>query len=140
MAHAQKLTDQVKVLTTRVQELEAALAETSDGKQSHPLLQIRLPIDGEEQVEVEDIPGISGAIGSLSLGLDGQTIYHGECSSSTVSFLLYRTSFNIERPPRGVASTKFIAGKFPCFRPFAELDSVSTDNTASNQLPTPPRS
>lgn len=135
MAHAQKLSDQVKALNARVQELEAALAETSDGKGSHPLLQIRLSIDGEEQVEEEDVPGISGAIGSLSLGIDGQATYHGESSSSEVCILFHRTTSHVYLVVLCTAPAESIASKHGLFGwKSAHWGNVQTTQRSSNTL------
>jgi hypothetical protein len=86
MAHAQKLTEQVKSLTSRVHELETALRGTSNSGQSssHVLLSDASTLAGGDAAHEEE-DDIYEAIGSLSIGLDGQTKYHGESASSEVS-------------------------------------------------------
>ncbi|KAF8737756.1 hypothetical protein AX14_012328 [Amanita brunnescens Koide BX004] len=71
MAHAEKLTDQVKSLTLKVQQLEAALAQAKD-----------MAISSETQASGRDINDVSKAIGSLSIGSEGQARYHGESAGS----------------------------------------------------------
>lgn len=73
MAHAEKLTDQVKSLTLKVQQLEAALAQAKD-----------MAISSETQASGRDINDVSKAIGSLSIGSEGQARYHGESAGSEV--------------------------------------------------------
>lgn len=100
MAHAQKLTEQVKALTTRVQELESTLRDTSSGNQDNS----RTPLS--ETTTVDDVPYDEGvndvyeAIGSLSIGLDGQTKYHGESASSEVSRIILSSTrtLNVTEP------------------------------------------
>ncbi|KAF9457528.1 fungal-specific transcription factor domain-containing protein [Collybia nuda] len=82
MAHAQKLTEQVKTLTSRVRELESTLHETSSndqGSNHNPLPETTTAGDVPLR---EDANDVYEAIGSLSIGLDGQTKYHGESASS----------------------------------------------------------
>ncbi|KAF9005897.1 fungal-specific transcription factor domain-containing protein [Cyathus striatus] len=81
MAHAQKLSEQVKTLTARVHELEAALAQTqSKAEDPHPLLQSTA--SPTQNDDYEDLKDVSEAIGSLSIGTDGQAKYHGESAGS----------------------------------------------------------
>lgn len=82
MAHAQRLAEQVKRLTERVHELETALGHTpSDGEASSSQL------EGSDNVASyqEGLQDVSDAIGSLSIGVFGQTKYHGESAGSEVS-------------------------------------------------------
>ncbi|KAG5338430.1 hypothetical protein C0989_007314 [Termitomyces sp. Mn162] len=73
MAQAQKLSEQVKFLHARVRELEAALAmsraseERDDGFRAD-----------HQAGQADCVDAVSEAIGSLSLGVDGQAKYHGE--------------------------------------------------------------
>ncbi|KAF8631863.1 hypothetical protein AX15_002133 [Amanita polypyramis BW_CC] len=69
MAHAEKLSEQVKALTLKVQELESALAQAKNDD---------IQATGHDIV----INDVSKAIGSLSIGSDGQTRYHGESAGS----------------------------------------------------------
>jgi hypothetical protein len=85
MAHAQRLSETNKTLTSRIHELESALAQAhakDDG--THPLLQpdLNLNPDGDHD---NNLQHVSEAIGSLSIGLDGQSKYHGESAGSEVS-------------------------------------------------------
>lgn len=101
MAHAQRLTEQVKAKNTRIQELEKALSEAqgrSGGESSHPLLQSgagKNPTDFEfPQLETiydddEGLRTVSDAIGSLAIGLHGKAKYYGETAGSEVSIRLY---------------------------------------------------
>ncbi|KIK09061.1 hypothetical protein K443DRAFT_672096 [Laccaria amethystina LaAM-08-1] len=82
MAHAQRLSETNKTLTSRIHELESALAQAhakDDG--THPLLQpdLNLNPDGDHD---NNLQHVSEAIGSLSIGLDGQSKYHGESAGS----------------------------------------------------------
>ncbi|KAI0032311.1 fungal-specific transcription factor domain-containing protein, partial [Vararia minispora EC-137] len=88
MAHAERLTQQVKTLSARVKELERALAMTQTGSGTHPLLRDTDPRDGMDIVsELEgtlaaEMEEVSDAIGSLSIAVDGKTMYFGETASS----------------------------------------------------------
>ncbi|KIY70299.1 hypothetical protein CYLTODRAFT_371232 [Cylindrobasidium torrendii FP15055 ss-10] len=82
MAHAEKLAEEVKHLTSRIHELESALSQQSNGD-THPLLQPR--DNHHEEVEALYETGlneVSEAIGTLSIGKDGQARYHGETAGS----------------------------------------------------------
>ncbi|KAF8892108.1 hypothetical protein BD779DRAFT_1437104 [Infundibulicybe gibba] len=81
MAHAQRLSDQVKNLSGRVHELEVALAQAQSQngaiqQQSQGATTVK-----DESYE-ETIAVVSDAIGSLSIGVDGQAKYHGESAGS----------------------------------------------------------
>ncbi|KAF7430501.1 hypothetical protein PC9H_006209 [Pleurotus ostreatus] len=78
MAHANRLTEQVKILTKRVHELEGALASRGQCRpEDH---------SGVDNVSAEDwtqeIQGVSDTIGTLSIGVNGQIKYHGESAGS----------------------------------------------------------
>lgn len=73
MAHAEKLSDQVKALTLRVRQLEGALAQAKEEPVA-PHIQSATAQDSVHEV--------SKAIGSLSIGSDGQAKYHGESAGS----------------------------------------------------------
>lgn len=87
MARAEKLAEKVKSLTSRVHELEAALASTSS---AHPLLASTTNTDSLnlEDDDQNDEGVLSETIGSLSIGTDGQTKYHGESAGSEVRNIL----------------------------------------------------
>ncbi|KAG6812396.1 hypothetical protein H0H92_003077 [Tricholoma furcatifolium] len=71
---AQRLSEQVKSLNSRVRELEAALARAT-GVSDDSVLR-----DRDKAPEEVDL--ISDAIGSLALGVDGQAKYHGQSAGS----------------------------------------------------------
>jgi hypothetical protein len=88
MAQAQRLTEQVKMLNARVQELEAALAQANP---SHHELTKTRPSSSmldKDEYEAARAKEISEALGSLSLGIDGQAKYHGESAGSEVCVLV----------------------------------------------------
>ncbi|KAG5637746.1 hypothetical protein H0H81_003384 [Sphagnurus paluster] len=77
MAQAQRLAEQVKSLNSKIRGLEAALAEEkakSTEGENHTLTSAA-PDDG-------GLKAVSEAIGSLSLGMDGQAKYHGESAGA----------------------------------------------------------
>ncbi|KAK7061130.1 hypothetical protein VNI00_000866 [Paramarasmius palmivorus] len=87
MAHAQKLQEQVKSLTARIRDLEATLAETNGGVS-------RLSQDPREnsanEIDVlyeKGFQQVSESMGSLSIGSEGQSIYHGESAATELSVL-----------------------------------------------------
>lgn len=81
MAHAEKLAEEVKVLTARIHDLEGALS-SRDGA-AHPLLQGRDPQRDEiDALYEKGLQDVSDAIGSLSIGSDGQAKYYGETAGS----------------------------------------------------------
>ncbi|KAG6861339.1 hypothetical protein C0995_001318 [Termitomyces sp. Mi166 len=75
MAQAQKLSEQVKTLNARVRELETALSLSRVPERD------RLGTH-REPGQADSVEAISEAIGSLSLGVDGQAKYHGESAGS----------------------------------------------------------
>ena len=85
MAHAQKLTEQVKLQVTRIKELEHALSDalaSAGSDATHPLLKLSTPeLDTVYDAGLQDV---SDAIGSLAIGVEGQARYHGETASSEV--------------------------------------------------------
>ena len=107
MAHAQRLSEQVESLKARVQELELALAkgETNCIPRSMPAA----------AADLSDTD-VTEAIGSLSIGVYGQSKYHGESASSEVSLLSSALSIVISH-----GSTQYFQG----------LLAVSDEKTAS---------
>lgn len=84
MAHAEKLAEEVKVLTARIHDLEGALSNQANGD-CHPLLQSRDSQRDEIDILYETgLHEVSDAIGSLAIGQDGQAKYHGETAGSEV--------------------------------------------------------
>lgn len=86
MAQAQRLSEQVKSLNARVRELEAlALEQPKRLKEEiHTETPPSEPAMGNGKDDAEKIKVVSEAIGSLSLGLEGQAMYHGESAGSEV--------------------------------------------------------
>ncbi|KAG7093883.1 hypothetical protein E1B28_007522 [Marasmius oreades] len=83
-AHAQKLAEQVRSLTTRVRELEIALAENSNGGSS--LLHLHDPRENSpteiDALYEKGFQVVSESMGSLSIGSQGQANYHGESAAT----------------------------------------------------------
>lgn len=92
MAHAQRLTEQVKSMTEKIKQLEQALEETqnsSDPAKLHPLLGESSRPVSEDPPDVHTLFDDDGQVremtdvmGSLSIGQFGQAKYHGESASS----------------------------------------------------------
>lgn len=92
MAHAQRLSEQVKTMSGRIKELEEALHKSQksnrSGSEPHPLLQT--PSQSREYAELpelrtiydEEVHDVSESIGSLSIDVNGRTKYHGESVGS----------------------------------------------------------
>ncbi|KAF9499385.1 hypothetical protein BDN71DRAFT_1384144, partial [Pleurotus eryngii] len=81
MAHVNRLTEQVKILTKRVHELESSLASRGQYRPENH--------SGVDNVSAEhwtqEIQGVSDTIGTLSIGVNGQIKYHGGSAGSKVS-------------------------------------------------------
>ena len=72
------------MLNTRVRDLEAALDQTQPTRvEMKPQVSTKDNNDYRRE-EAEECKDISEAIGSLSLGADGQAKYHGESAGSEV--------------------------------------------------------
>ncbi|KAI0060962.1 hypothetical protein BV25DRAFT_1870945 [Artomyces pyxidatus] len=88
MAHAQRLTEQVKTMNARILELEAALKNTQGSGESHPLLRDsggQDPLADISDLEAKfeaDLEQVSDTIGSLSITWDGKTKYYGETAGA----------------------------------------------------------
>ncbi|KAL0564356.1 hypothetical protein V5O48_017694, partial [Marasmius crinis-equi] len=80
-AHAQKLAEQVKSLTAKVRELEAALAETSNGTSTRHNLNDNSTTEIDALYE-KGFQVVAESMGSLSIGSEGQAIYHGESAAT----------------------------------------------------------
>ncbi|KAI0041613.1 hypothetical protein FA95DRAFT_1468689, partial [Auriscalpium vulgare] len=91
MAHAQQLTEQVKTMSTRINELEAALKK-QQGMSSAPQLLLRDagrqdPLADSSDLEAKyeaDLESVSVNLGSIAIGCDGNTKYHGETVDAEV--------------------------------------------------------
>ncbi|KAF4593324.1 hypothetical protein EYR38_009038 [Pleurotus pulmonarius] len=78
MAHANRLTEQVKILTKRVHELESALAS-----RGRDLPEGNNAVDNVSAEDwTQEIQSVSDTIGTLSIGINGQIKYHGESAGS----------------------------------------------------------
>ncbi|TFY75022.1 hypothetical protein EWM64_g8991 [Hericium alpestre] len=92
MAHAQRLSEQVKSMSARIKELELALAESQSPGLLHPLLQPSSDSGSaqegsrHESPDDPDLEGLSEVIGSLSIGNDGKSKYHGETAGVEAEF------------------------------------------------------
>lgn len=94
MAHAQRLTEDLKNANTRIEELEKALCDSqarTGGDGNHPLLQDEKKHVDREFPELETIYDdddnlneVAEGIGSLAIGLHGKARYHGETAGSEV--------------------------------------------------------
>ncbi|RXW14682.1 hypothetical protein EST38_g11178 [Candolleomyces aberdarensis] len=76
MAHAQRLQEQVKSLTSRCRELERELAQA---KGDDAAVEPYVPPHRDSP---DNLSNMSETLGSLSIGLDGQARYHGETAGS----------------------------------------------------------
>ncbi|KAG6815799.1 hypothetical protein H0H87_011243 [Tephrocybe sp. NHM501043] len=98
MAQAQRLSDQVKSLNSRVRELEAALARTGHAVPEEQA--VSRNVGDREAPRADGVESVSEAIGSLSLGADGQAKYHGESAGSEyLQDLLLKDETYHARPP-----------------------------------------
>lgn len=89
MAHAQKLTEQVKTMSARIKHLEAALAHAQNGSLPLPafgddsLSQDPLQDSESGQVKYEgDLEGVSKSLGSLAIDGEGKAQYYGETAGA----------------------------------------------------------
>ncbi|KAG1876498.1 hypothetical protein DFJ58DRAFT_178328 [Suillus subalutaceus] len=92
MAHAQRLSEQVKNMAGRIKELEEALHESqkSNRGRSEPRPLLQTPSHLHEHAELpelrtiydDEVLDVSESIGSLSIDVDGRTKYHGESVGS----------------------------------------------------------
>ena len=91
MAHAQKLTQQVKDMSIRIKQLETALAHAQNG--SSPISALgddavsQQLLKNSEQTDLEyegDIDGVSKSLGSLAIDCEGKAQYYGETAGAEV--------------------------------------------------------
>jgi hypothetical protein len=94
MAHAQRLQEQVKSLTSRCRELERELAQA---KGDDAVIEPFVPPHGSSP---DNLSNVSETLGSLSIGLDGQAKYHGETAGSEVRIPLARGRFSYRVHPQ----------------------------------------
>jgi hypothetical protein len=92
MAHAQRLTEQVKTMSARIRPLETALADARIGPLPLAALAdepIAFQQDGESvDVKYEgDMDSMSKNLGSLAIDGEGKAQYYGETAGAEVRFL-----------------------------------------------------
>ena len=92
MAHAQRLTEQVKTMSARIKQLEAALADAQIGPLplaalgDEPTVSRRSSQDGEP-IDVKhegDMDTMSKGLGSLAIDGEGKAQYYGETAGAEV--------------------------------------------------------
>jgi len=100
MAHAQRLTEQVKAMSARIKQLEASLADAQIGPLpfaalgDEPAVSRRSSQDGE-WIDVKhegDMDNMSKGLGSLAIDGEGKAQYYGETAGAEVRF---RSSFSL---------------------------------------------
>jgi hypothetical protein len=100
MAHAQKLTEQVKTQIARIQQLESALesnkgqqgssgSSSSAGAGAYPqdptfVASFKEDVEDPEAVYNAAVKEVGESIGSIAIDLDGRAKYHGLTTSSEV--------------------------------------------------------
>ena len=92
MAHAQRLTEQVKTMSARIKQLETALADAQIGPlplaalEDGPAVSQHSLQDGDPvDVKYEgDTDSVSKSLGSLAIDEEGKTQYYGETAGAEV--------------------------------------------------------
>lgn len=91
MAHAQRLTEQVKTMSVRIKQLETALADVQNGQLPHAALgdghvsQDSLQDTESTDVDYErDMDSVSKSLGSLAIDREGKAQYYGETAGAEV--------------------------------------------------------
>jgi len=87
MAHAQRLEVEVKVMRTKVKQLEEALT-TARASASRDETDIFNPSSPPMPGAYEDLEDVAECIGSFSIGSDGAGKYHGRFAGSEVCYLI----------------------------------------------------
>uniref|UniRef100_A0A0W0FZD4 Xylanolytic transcriptional activator regulatory domain-containing protein n=1 Tax=Moniliophthora roreri TaxID=221103 RepID=A0A0W0FZD4_MONRR len=82
MAHAQRLSEEVKTLTARVRELEAVLAEPGGTSRLNSQDPRENPVNEIDTLYEKGFQVVSKSMGSLSIGSEGQANYHGESAAT----------------------------------------------------------
>ena len=87
MAHAQRLEVEVKVMRSKVKQLEEALASAraSGGRDETDIFS---PSSPPMPGAFEDVEEVAESIGSFSIGSDGAGKYHGRFAGSEVRYLM----------------------------------------------------
>jgi len=88
MAHAQRLEVEVKVMRSKVKQLEEALASAraSGGRDETDIFS---PSSPPMPGAFEDVEEVAESIGSFSIGSDGAGKYHGRFAGSEVRYLMF---------------------------------------------------
>lgn len=98
MAHAQKLEAEVKTMKSKIKELQTALASAQRATPpnthgSTSFLTSKSPQDCDPDLSMHpnyaEVDEITTEMGSVSIGSDGQTKYHGSFAGSEVSTSVY---------------------------------------------------
>ncbi|KAI0255861.1 fungal-specific transcription factor domain-containing protein, partial [Lactifluus subvellereus] len=91
MAHAQRLTEQVKTMSVRIKQLETALTHAQNGSLPIPapaddtLSQDSLQDSEPTDLEYEEaLDGVSKGLGSLAIDGEGKAQYYGETAGAEV--------------------------------------------------------
>lgn len=94
MAHAQKLTEQVKTMSARIKQLETALAHAQNGSLPLPAFEddslSQVPLQDSESGKVKyegDMESVSKSLGSLAIDGEGKAQYYGETAGVEVQSL-----------------------------------------------------
>lgn len=87
MAHAQRLEVEVKVMRSKVKQLEDALA-SARANGSRDETDIFSPSSPPMPGAFEDVEDVAESIGSFSIGSDGAGKYHGRFAGSEVRYLM----------------------------------------------------
>ena len=87
MAHAQRLEVEVKVMRSKVKQLEEALA-TARVNGARDETDIFSPSSPPMPGAFEDVEEVAESIGSFSIGSDGAGKYHGRFAGSEVRYLM----------------------------------------------------
>lgn len=88
MAHAQRLEVEVKMMRSKVKQLEEALA-TARASGSRDETDIFSPSSPPMPGAFEDVEEVAESIGSFSIGSDGAGKYHGRFAGSEVRYLMW---------------------------------------------------
>lgn len=99
MAHAQRLEVEVKVMRSKVKQLEEALASAraSGGRDETDIFS---PSSPPMPGAFEDVEEVAESIGSFSIGSDGAGKYHGRFAGSEVRYLMCYSSTPHQLIPR----------------------------------------
>ena len=124
MAHAQRLTEQVKTMSARIKQLEAALADAQIGPLplaalgDEPAVSRRSSQEGES-IDVKhegDMDTMSKGLGSLAIDGEGKAQYYGETAGAEVRLRFLLSLFELLMSRRSqitVSATSHASGLSP---------------------------